>query len=499
MSTKTNLLFIFTDEQSTSSIGAYGNSIVRTPHIDALAAESVVFDRCYVTQPVCTPSRSTLLTGLYPHTNGCTENNLALEASTPTLPELLGDDGYTSGYVGKWHLGDEVFCQHGFDEWVSIEDNYFGYYSDGRDRSVRSSYHHFLIEAGFEPDVAHETGSYFSRSFASDLEEEYTKAHFVADSAIDFIRRNSTEPFALCVNFIEPHMPFHGPRDQLYPLADIPLPVTIDDDLATAPLKTRLFAEAYRKNLVDGIDLSQKNGWQELIRRYWGLVSVVDSEIRRILRELSDSGNTDRTLIVFTSDHGDMMGSHGLVAKCVMYEDAVKVPLVIRIPESISDRHPIRPSRYRSPISHIDVVPTILDALESPEPEHLEGRSLLPDLVSATSGEVPAIRDVVIEWNGMNNGFGDLLGDTNLLDIWRAHADDITLKAALDDPVRTLITEDGWKYSWSHRDEDQLFYLPTDPLELENLASRVSEEQIASFRDRIEKWQGETLDPVVFG
>ena len=499
MPTKTNLLFIFTDEQSTNTIGSYGNCVARTPNIDALAAESTVFDRCYVTQPVCTPSRSSLLTGLYPHTNGCSENNLSLESYTNTIPELLGNDEYTSGYIGKWHLGDEIFPQHGFDEWVSIEDYYIDYYGPSRDRSARSNYHHFLIEAGFEPDVTHETGPFFSRTFAANLKEEYTKAHFVADSAIEFIRRNSSDPFTLCVNFIEPHMPFHGPRDNLYPISDIPIPATLNDDLVTAPLKTRLFAEAYRERLVDGVDLRNESGWRELIRRYWGLVSMVDSEIGRIVHTLNESGAGDRTLVVFTSDHGDMMGSHGLVAKCVMFEEAVRVPLIIRMPEKILANRSITPTRYRKPVSQIDLVPTILDALECPQPDHLEGRSILPNLDSTSSGRDSEARDVVIEWNGMNSGFGDLLGETILLDNWRAHADEITLKAALDDPVRTLITPDGWKYSWSHRDEDQLFHLPTDPLELQNLSNHMPNNQISSYRSRIEKWQGETLDPVVFG
>ena len=121
------------------------------PNLNRLADESVVFDEAYVTQPVCTPSRSALLTGLWPHQNGCTENNVALWPQVRCLPELIARGKYVTAHHGKWHLGDEIFAQHGFEEFISIEDEYGRYYSPGRDQDQRSSYHQFLIEAGFAP------------------------------------------------------------------------------------------------------------------------------------------------------------------------------------------------------------------------------------------------------------------------------------------------------------------------------------------------------------
>ena len=131
-----NLLFIFTDEQRADTMAAYGNPHVNTPHLDGLADQSVLFERAYVTQSVCTPSRSTIMSGLYPHTNGCTANNYPLTGDFPTLAELWQDGSCIKAYHGKWHLGDEVFCQHGFDEWISIEDMYRPHYGQGRDRST---------------------------------------------------------------------------------------------------------------------------------------------------------------------------------------------------------------------------------------------------------------------------------------------------------------------------------------------------------------------------
>ena len=109
-------------------------------------------NRCYVTQPLCTPSRSSVLTGLWPHTNGCIDNNIPLAPRYPTLPEMLPNQGYRTGYFGKWHLGDELFKQRGFEEWISIEDGYEAHFSADRPTDKKSDYHHFLIRLGYKPD-----------------------------------------------------------------------------------------------------------------------------------------------------------------------------------------------------------------------------------------------------------------------------------------------------------------------------------------------------------
>ena len=123
MPTRPNLLFIFTDEQRADTLECYGNTVVQAPNLNALARRSFVFERPYVTQPVCTPARSSIMTGLYPHTNGCTENSIPLKPETMTIAEMVSPD-YRCGYYGKWHLGDEVMPQHNFERWGSMEDTY---------------------------------------------------------------------------------------------------------------------------------------------------------------------------------------------------------------------------------------------------------------------------------------------------------------------------------------------------------------------------------------
>ena len=125
---KPNLLFLWTDQQRPDTMKVYGNSWIEAPNLNRLASESVVFEKCCDTQPVCTPARSSVMTGFWPHQNGCTNNNIALLRETPCVPEILKDPDYRTAYFGKWHLGDEVDAQHGFQEWVSIEDQYNSHY-----------------------------------------------------------------------------------------------------------------------------------------------------------------------------------------------------------------------------------------------------------------------------------------------------------------------------------------------------------------------------------
>jgi len=333
------------------------------PNLNRLAEQSVVFDQAYVTQPVCTPSRSTLLTGLYPHTNGCIQNNIPLSAETPCLPEMLSVGNYNTAHFGKWHLGDELYAQHGFQEWVGIEDGYTHRCSEGKDKSILSGYHHFLIENGFTP----RNGKKFDRGEAARLPEEYGKPAFLAREASRFLHENRDKPFVLYVNFIEPHMPFFGPRDNQYDLAEVPLPPNFEAlPGEQQPLKIRAKVEAFREQGCT-VPLRTDDDWRRLIANYWGLCSLVDTHVGTILDTLEACGLSDNTIVVFTSDHGDMLGSHRLVAKCVMYQESVRVPLMIRLPAQTKGQ------RVMGPVSQVDVVPTLLELMGQPQPDHLQG------------------------------------------------------------------------------------------------------------------------------
>ncbi len=477
-----NVLFLFTDEQRADTLGAYGNDRIETPNLDRLADRATLFDRAYVTQPVCTPSRSTIMTGLYPHTSGCTANNVPLPAGAPCLPEMLPPGRYVTGYHGKWHLGDEIFRQHGFDEWVSIEDMYGSHYSQARDRSARSDYHHWLAARGVSPA----RGDAFGRGQTARLPEELSRPAFLAAEASRFIRENTDRPFALYVNFLEPHMPFFGPRDGQYDPAEITLPGNFDARIADdQPLKARLFARHYLEKGHSGLPLRTEADWRRMIANYWGLCSLVDTHVGAILATLDDCGLTDDTIIVYTSDHGDMMGSHRLIAKCVMFEEAVRVPLLVKVPGQSASR------RVAGPVSQIDLVPTLLDLMGAGAPDALEGASLRPELEGRRDGS----DEVVIEWNGDNNGLPGLDdGGRNYPDHLAETAPAGDAIAAITDPVRSIVTAD-WKLNFSPLGESELYDLAADPGETTNrVRDPACAPVIADLTARLRRWRSSSKD-----
>ncbi len=441
-------------------MAAYGQPGYRVPALNRLASESVIFDRAYASQPVCTPSRSTVMTGLWPHQNGCTNNNVPLGVETKTLPELAGDSAYRTAYMGKWHLGDEIFAQHGFEKWVGIEDGYTNYFSEGRDRNARSAYHHFLIEHGYQPGESNR----FSRGFACRLPVEHCKPAFLAREASRFILENRTEPWMLYVNFLEPHSPFFGPHDDLHAADDAPLPA----NCGTGPVERepRFYAQNREKSagLKSGsIELTSREAWQRLNRNYAGLCAQVDQALGRILWALHASNAVDNTIIVFTSDHGEQMGSHSLVAKRVMYEESVRVPFLMHVPFREQ-----KPHRFERPVSHIDLVPTVLDLMDKPAADLLPGKSLLPVL------------------EGMREQ------DAAVFSEWRRRGEESS--------GRAVITADGWKLALYDGDNCLLFNRRDDPLELQNLYYRKEHRQtVKRLRKEIEAWQQRVQDEQPLG
>ena len=477
-----NLLFLFTDEQRADTLAAYGNDRIQTPNLNRLASQSCIFPQTYVTQPVCTPSRASILTGLYPHACSCTENNIPLPPNIPCFPELLSRGDYATAYHGKWHLGDEIFAQHGFQEWISIEDFYRAYYRPDKDKNARSSYHQWLTDNGLKPA----NGELFTRAEAARLPEEFSKPAFLAREASRFIREHRNRPFCLFVNFLEPHMPFFGPRDNQYDPDQIPLPPNFQNPpTEDQPLKTRLFHRADYVRGCSSPPLRTEADWRRLIANYWGLCSLVDTHVGTILQTLHDCGLDDNTIVVYTSDHGDMMAGHQLVAKCVMFEEAARVPLLIRLPDQRKSK------TIHGPVSQIDLVPTLLDLMEQPAPSHLQGKSLRPVIGSGGKSR----DDVFIQWNGPNGGFGDIVGRVNVPDFFAELATPEQIEQALRDPVRTIVTPDGWKFNCSPMGEHELYNLNEDPFETTNLArSEQHQTLIRQLTARIHTWQSRTHD-----
>jgi arylsulfatase len=480
MAKRPNLLFLWTDEQRADTLAVYGNRFVRAPHLNALANESIVFRHAYCTQTVCTPSRSSVMTGLYPHTNGCLANNIPLCPETPTIAEMVSDD-YRCGYYGKWHLGDEVVPQHGFDRWRSIEDNYRQHYSRPEYLALRSDYHRYLVAQGYEPDRESLGERVFARRTAARLPEPHTKAAFLGREAAEFIRRQDGDrPWMLYVNFLEPHMPFTGPYDDLYPPDEIPVgPHFMRAPAPNASALHRSQAEHYMHSTFEGHDLRTEAGWRTLRARYLGLVTLVDRAVGEILGALEASGQAEDTIVVYTSDHGDMMGDHGILAKAVQYEEAMRVPLLVRVPWLHSGGRVVD-----GRVSQIDLVPTLLDVLGEPAPAGLQGHSRADVLRGAAD---LAGNDVVVEWNARPGGRAGAGQE-------RPDAEGNRYHGA---PWRCIVTADGWKLNLSPDDHGELYHLSEDPYELVNLYdSAAHQPRIRDLAGRIAAWQRTNGDAV---
>lgn len=454
---KPNLLFIWTDQQRADTLAAYGNHRYRVPALNRLASESIVFENAYVAQPVCTPSRSCVMTGLWPHTNGCVRNNIPLSPEAKTVPELLEDSSYRTGYFGKWHLGDEVFAQRGFQDWQAIEDGYSRHYSPARDRNVRSGYHHFLVQQGYEPG---KQGT-FSRGFAASRPAKHSKPAFLATESASFIMEHRDQPWMLYVNFLEPHTPFSSAYNDLHSKeeARIPknwpgIPESDEPEWYIKRRETQPFGSEFgRFNAKDRDKVQRAN------RNYAGLCSLVDQAVGRILWALEASGQADNTIVVFTSDHGEMLGSHSLYAKSVMYEESVKVPLLLKIPF----RHR-GGMRWSQPVSHVDLAPTVLHLLGNRKWGDLQGFSHLARLEGKTSGD----DHVYVEWTADNENSRD---------------------------ARTVISPDGWKYVVHHNDRPMLHNRMEDPLEMHNRAGQAGVRSIESaMRSKLDAWRKRTKD-----
>lgn len=478
-----NLVFILPDRQRRDTLACYGNDWIQVPHLNGLAEESFVFDHCYVTQAVCCPSRASIMTGLYPVDAGMPVNLLNLPPDIQSIAEMVSDD-YHTGYVGKWHLGDEIFPQHGFEEWIGSNDNWWRQYTTEERRKAFSPYHHWLVEHGFEPDLNHPGGKTFSAGNRASLPAEYQMASYLGEQAAGFIERNAKRPFVLYVSSVEPHPPFTGPYNDLYDAATLP----VDETFRTFPeghsLFNRIRSEFWLQAVhSDGFDLSTEIGCRQMRSNYYGCVSIVDGMVGRILGALDDAGLRDNTIVVFTSDHGEMVSTHGHVEMRSPYEESSRVPLLVRAPWLTESQR-----RVGGNFSQLDFVPTLLDLLGQTVPEHLAGESRADVLCGQADLND---NDVVIQHNGV--------GDRDLTSAGVSHTmapERIRqlnwLKTA---PWRSVVTSDRWKLTLCAADQGELFDLNTDPAETTNLFNLPEHrDRVRWMAARLRLWQEEVGD-----
>ena len=464
MSAPPHIVVIIADQLRRDALGCYGNRMVDTAAIDSLARRGTRFDHCYATQPVCAPARASILTGLYPQRHGVTTNGIDLPADAAALAELM-PEGYQCGYFGKWHLGDDVVPQHGFDDWLSIED-WRRRYTRREYRMLEPDYHHFLRRHGIEPPSP--DSSYEEWLPSAGLPAELTQASFLGDRASAFLRRHSERadapPLLLVVSYFEPHAPYTGPYDDMYDPRD----VEVDQSFFRFPSGGSLVNRLRSRYHLDGgnnplgehsgdhHDTTTEAGWRRLRARYLGNVTLLDRSVGTILATLERSSMADDTVVIFTSDHGEMAGDHGLMGKRCMYEQAINVPLIA----ADFRKPPGAPATVGGNISHVDLVPTILELAGGRDSSDLDGTSRLG---AFGASDDLAESDVFVQWNG---GPDRHLGSEQINRMTRL-------------PWRTVVTADRWKLNASSGDQCELYDLTSDPHELHNLYD------VAEHRDRV--------------
>ena len=484
-----NIVFLFSDQQRYDTLAAYGNDWIRTPNLNGLSERSLVFERAYVTQPVCTPARASLLTGLYPHTAGPVVNHIPLPPGTRTFAEYIGD-GHETAWYGKWHLGDDTLKQHGWKHWISTEDGHQRSYS--QEGLPLSDYHRYLEGRGYEPEgKALDGRAVFTSGQRSRMPAEDQMAHFLGRAAVDFINRNAERPFVLFVSTFEPHSPYSGPYNDLYDPATLPVGPAFLQQPESASLYHRTRAAYYSKHLAGGgsrsdpymrdylldpdLALDTELDWRTLRAQYMSNITLVDDMVGMVLGALEENGLSDDTVVVFTSEHGEMAGDHFLLEKRSLYEESARVPLLMRVPW-IADRG----RTVRGNISQVDLLPTLLDLIGEPVPDSVQGKSLKSALEAGADLEN---NDVFIEWNGTGE-----IPDRHL-----GHEDIDLLNTA---PWRGVVSGD-WKFCYCPTDKNELYNLRADPHEMNNLADDPSYSDVVyRMAAKLRDWGQRTADHV---
>ncbi len=440
---RNNVLFLLSDQHRPSVMGHLGDPLARTPHLDSLAAAGTRFSNAYCTNPVCTPSRASILTGLYTHNHRAFTNGVPWPFEIPTMAHHFSRAGYISGLIGKMHFVDAQ--THGFDYRLDFNDwyQYLGpktqLYADELSRANGGSglpqINDLWADFG-DPWIGHRTLDHREGMVhvgrASLIPERDHFENFVSRESIRFLKRFSKDhPFFLIASYLKPHDPYMPPQRfaDMFRAADMKLPDTWGKvDLDRIPKEIRARIERHAPTAEVRIPENAK----QRIAMYYGNVAHLDESIGQVLSTLSELGLDENTIVVYSSDHGEMLGDHGLFQKFVFYEPSVGVPLIFRVPRVTQAG-----SVCQAPVSQAALMATLLDLCGIDVPSGLDAPSLTPFLrePSRPSGE-PVFAE-----------FG--LSSKN---------------------PRYMIRQGDWKYSYYKTDTPELYNLRDDPNEMRNLA-----------------------------
>jgi len=422
MPQRPNVLFLMQDHTNAQALAP--DSPCLTPNLDRLAGEGVRFGRCYTTNAICSPARASLMTATYPSTHGmwdCTHTQRAEWVNVADRlaywSQDLADAGYVNGYFGKWHVEQSCKLER------------FGWHEVGDDCQ------HARFERIAGTEVIQKTPGYRDYLMAAAGDDTAAEPrHPAFERGVDFLRRHADgqTPFCCFVSTAEPHDPYVPPMRflDMYDVPNLPLSPTLRDENADKPELLQRMRAVWR-------DFSDDD-WRRISACYWAAITFLDSEIGRLLDVLRETGQYDNTLIVFTSDHGDMLGGHGLATKGIgtAYEEVYNIPLIVKPPAAAGpgreDAHTLT--------SLVDVGPTILDTCGLPPLPDAHGRSLRGVLEGSAD---PA------DWR---DAYGEFFGQRFVY-------------------TQRIVWHGEWKYVFSPGGIDELYHLADDPHERRNLAA----------------------------
>ncbi|HHX43843.1 MAG TPA: sulfatase-like hydrolase/transferase [Chloroflexi bacterium] len=411
-----NILLIQSDQHRYDCTGMGGHPFIRTPALDGLAREGVWFTHAFTPSPICCPARQSLLCGLWPEQHGGLWNyggGLPLPPfEQATWTAALRDAGYRLGHVGKWQehptRGPAAF---GFSDVVPTE-----------------AYGAWRRSAGL-PELRPEGWRWFGG--VDPVAPEQTRPFWLAARAVGLLERYAagSQPWHLRLNFDEPHLPCYpaAPYAQLYHPDDVPPWGNAEDRLEGKPYIQRQQRASW------GLEAFTWRDWSVYVARYLAIITQIDAAIGLVLDALERLGLADSTLVIYTADHGDACGSHGLIDKhYTMYDELVRVPLVVRWP-GVATRGTVSDAMVTQAL---DLAATMCEVAGLPVPHHCQGRSLVPILRGDTPADWP--QEVVATYSGAQFGLY----------------------------TQRMLRDRHWKYVWNPTDVDELYYLVEDPWEV---------------------------------
>ena len=476
-----NVLLILTDQHRLSALGAYGETPCRTPNLDRLASESIRFETAYTPCPVCSPARASIITGRYPHSHGITSNVHNLGCSVHELPDRrdllsrqLQQAGYQCGYTGKWHLGTGKTEAFGAPVTPSLPSSvgFTGqdFPGHGNGGFKFPEYSEYLNSRGLihKVDTSHCPWPGKAPMPYGILQggEESTVPYFLTENTISLLEQfaSSREPFFMWHNFWGPHSPYYatGEMYDLYRDVQIPPWPNFDWD----PSDDRY---AHSLKMHPRKDETCWEDWEEAVRHYYAFTTMIDRQAGRLLDYLDASGLAENTVVIFSADHGETLGSHGGLTDKGWhhFEEIQRIPFIIRLPSALAGENLRAGTVHEAHVSLLDIYPTVLE-LAGISPPNCHGHSIIPLL----RGEQSFIREEdIVEFFGVNN-----LSTTM-----------ITLRKG------------RFKYGWNASNRDELYNLEEDPWETENLLDHYNYKEIKSeMRERIRCFIEEKAHPAGF-